>query len=34
VSVPLKDWISRWVRGINTDFDSFQRVVEAARIGA
>lgn len=32
VSVPLKDWISRWVRGINTDFDSFRRVIAATRI--
>jgi hypothetical protein len=32
VSVPMKDWISRWVRGIGTDFDSFRLVINAVKV--
>jgi hypothetical protein len=32
VSVPLKDWVSRWVRGIHTDFDTFRSVIGTAYI--
>jgi hypothetical protein len=32
VAVPMKEWISRWVRGIGTNFEGFRDVIGAARI--
>jgi hypothetical protein len=32
VSVPMKDWVFRWVRGIGTHIDEFRSVVATARI--
>ncbi len=32
VCVPMKDWVSRWARGIGTDLDSFRAIVAAARV--
>ena len=32
VAVPMKEWISRWVRGIGTNFEGFRNVIGAARI--
>lgn len=32
LSVPMKDWISRWVRGIGTDFETFRSLAESAHL--
>ena len=32
VSVPMKEWVSRWVRSVGTGIDEFREVVAAARV--
>lgn len=32
LSVPMKDWIWRWVRGVGTDFETFRSVATSARL--
>lgn len=32
VAIPMKEWISRWVRGVGTGIDAFREVVQAAQI--
>ena len=34
VTVAMKEWINRWVRGVGTGIDEFRAVVEAARLTA
>ncbi len=34
VTVAMKEWINRWVRGVGTGMDEFRAVVEAARLTA
>jgi hypothetical protein len=32
VSVPMKEWVSRWIRSVGTGIDEFREVVAAARV--